>query len=96
MQQEKQSQNMKLDMLQQDMEKEIRGAEAHSDSDKVKALKAKREELLVAARNNASMNAVSSFTNTQRRLEAQLKLRDKLLLEIDEKLLRMQLKLDEK
>ncbi len=31
-----------------------------------------------------------------RRVEAQLKLRDKLLLEVDEKLLRMQLKLDEK
>lgn len=96
MQQEMQSQQFKLESLKQDLEKEIHDAETQSNSDKVKALKAKREELLATARNNAFMHAFSAFSNTQRRLEAQLKLRDKLLLEVDEKLLRMQLKLDEK
>lgn len=83
-----------LDLAQQELDRETHAAEkqANPDLKKLKFLKQKRDDLKTFAR----MYESPSTLNYKARLEAQLKLREKLLLEVEEKLLRMQLKLDEK
>ena len=91
-------QQSKLQVAKQDLEREMLAAEAQGgpENKRMKDLKIQREKLLIESNNMASNSITPSFTSTKSRLELQLKLREKLLLEVDEKLLRMQLKLDEK
>jgi hypothetical protein len=63
----------------------------------MKELKAKRDALIAeTSKRGAVILQSKSASISLTRLQSQMQLRDKLLLEVDEKLLRMQLKLDEK
>ena len=96
---DQQAHELKMAQLQQDFAKELNIAEQRygADSEKVQKLKTERDNMMSVARKGHEMSAsVSSLSTVVTRLQSQLKLRDKLLLEVDEKLLRMQLKLDEK
>ncbi|MFT3881693.1 MAG: sigma-70 family RNA polymerase sigma factor [Gemmatales bacterium] len=96
---EQQQFEQKLDIIKQDLEKEFRQAEKHFgvESEKMKELKAKRDALVAeSARRGAGGVQSKSASLSIARLQSQMQLREKLLLEVEEKLLRMQLKLDEK
>ncbi|HQR08640.1 MAG TPA: sigma-70 family RNA polymerase sigma factor [Gemmatales bacterium] len=93
-----QVQEMRAAKLQQDIEQEIRLAQEQADPDprKLKELKARRDKLAEDIKGALAKNNSSTVASNLARALAQLQLREKLLLEVDEKLLRMQLKLDEK
>lgn len=89
---------MKNAKLQQDIEQEMQLIEAQANRDprKLKELKARRDKLDAEAKEAYAKTGSTTVANNLARSLAQLQLREKLLLEVEEKLLRMQLKLDEK
>jgi RNA polymerase sigma factor (sigma-70 family) len=95
---EQQTLEMRAAKLEQDIDQEIRQTQAQKDPDlkKLNELKARRDKLAAEARDAFAKNSNSTVANNLARSLAQLQLREKLLLEVDEKLLRMQLKLDDK
>lgn len=89
--------DIRLSSMKQDLEKEFRLAEQRygPEHDKLKELKAKRDAILAeAGKQNTGLPQARTNEMARNRLQSQLKLREKLLLEVEEKLLRAQLGLD--
>ena len=82
----------------EELSQQLRSVEqAAPNNDKLKELKAKRDAMMDGHKKQQSIiHPSSTIVTSMSRLKTQLKLREKLLLEVEEKLLRMQLKLDEK
>lgn len=97
---DQQIQEMRAAKLQQDIEHEYRTLQGRKepDSAKMNELKARRDKIAEEIKQSNAKNSGygSTLANNLTRSMAQLQLREKLLLEVEEKLLRMQLKLDEK
>lgn len=95
---EQQQHEVKLQALNKDLDHEMKIAEKQFgfESDKMKELKLKRDTLVADSSKLSLMNQqLSGSSMALNRLQAQIKMREKLMLELDEKLLRMKLKLDE-